>query len=317
MLNKTIIALLCFASGCAFAEGSNPEIKPFEEVTTEIDFLRSHSLNDSLSISYVDYGQLFEEGWYDLQKPLFWKSIMRLSADSCVINLGDSREVIEYFSVRDWNRKSNVQKDNYRDSVRLSRGLDSSTPIYMTTGKSDFYTFDNILLDISQGTQIFKEQGVDPWYAQAILMIESPGKLARSTAGAYGSFQLMPGVARNMGLTVNKYRDDRRDFGKSAVGASKLISTICVPEAKKLLDDNGLSYNENDLWFRLFVLHIYHAGAGNVSQVINKINPTEGGMALIQEMWQTKAGRFGNASQNYTQLALAATLILDEMIWGC
>jgi len=37
---------------------------------------------------------------------------------------------------------------------------------------------------------------------------------------------------------------------------------------------------------------------------------------LITEMWQTTAASFGNNSQNYTQLALAAQLILHEMIYN-
>jgi len=63
-------------------------------------------------------------------------------------------------------------------------------------------------------------------------------------------------------------------------------------------------------------LHIYHAGAGNVAAVVNKIAPKSGGQALITEMWQTSAASFGNNSQNYTQLALASQLILHEMIYA-
>jgi hypothetical protein len=32
-------------------------------------------------------------------------------------------------------------------------------------------------------------------------------------------------------------------------------------------------------------------------------------------MWQNTAGGFGNNSQNYTQLALAAQLILHELVY--
>ena len=91
-----------------------------------------------------------------------------------------------------------------------------------------------------------------------------------------------------------------------------LIKKICIPEAKKILNAKKISYNETDTWFRLFVLHVYHAGSMNVSAVINKINPTEGGQQLIQAMWQNKAAQFGNNSQNYSQLALASQLIAFE-----
>jgi hypothetical protein len=61
-------------------------------------------------------------------------------------------------------------------------------------------------------------------------------------------------------------------------------------------------------------MHIYHAGSGNVRSVFNKIQPTEGGQELIQKIWTTTAGSFGNASQNYSQVALATQIVLDEII---
>jgi len=64
----------------------------------------------------------------------------------------------------------------------------------------------------------------------------------------------------------------------------------------------------------MLVLHTYHAGAGNVMAALNKLQPTEGGMQLLQQLWQTEAGGFRNASQNYSQIALAANLRLAEEI---
>ena len=61
-------------------------------------------------------------------------------------------------------------------------------------------------------------------------------------------------------------------------------------------------------------MHVYHAGAGNVSAVVNKIAPKEGGQQLIQTMWNTTAASFGNNSQNYSQLALASQLILHDIV---
>ena len=125
----------------------------------------------------------------------------------------------------------------------------------------------------------------------------------------------MPAVARAQGLTVNKYRDDRSNFEKSAYGASNLIKNVCIPEAKRILDAKEISYDEHDIWFRLFVLHVYHAGAYNVQAVVDKIKPEKGDQELITKMWKTTAANFGNNSQNYSQLALASQLILHDMIY--
>ncbi len=266
------------------------------------------------SFAVLGADALFGENWHSLPQPVFWKQIMLLSPDSCLINVAATRTILEKQSIDDWNRQTEAQKQKYKDSLRLANNLASGEVIFVTTGKSDFYRFNDVYPSISKGITEFEKHGVDPWYAQAILLIESPGQLTKSVSGAYGAFQLMPSVARAQGLVVNKTIDEREDFEKSAMGSAKLISRICIPEAKRILDAKGINYSETDLWFRLFVLHVYHAGAGNVGAVVNKINPTQGSQELIKTMWQTSAASFGNSSQNYTQLALASQLILHDMV---
>ena len=257
---------------------------------------------------------IFKDKWHDLPQPNFWKQIMLLSPDSCLINIADNRLVLEKKSFLEWRSQTEVQKSRYKDSLRKIYDLNSNVQINVTSGKNDFYKFEEVYPSISKGVTEFEKYGVDPWYAQAILLIESPGQLIKSNVGAYGAFQLMPSVARSQGLIVTKTVDERKDFEKSAMGSAKLISRICIPEAKKILNDYHISYNENDLWFRLFVLHVYHAGAMNVKAVVNKIQPTIGSQDLILKMWQTSAASFGNSSQNYSQLALASQLILNDMV---
>jgi hypothetical protein len=125
----------------------------------------------------------------------------------------------------------------------------------------------------------------------------------------------MPSVAQRYGLTVNGNTDERADFSRSAYASSQLIKTSCIPSARRILNAHGLSYTESDLWFRLLVMHVYHAGAGNVAAVVNKIHPTSGSMDLIQQMWITSAGGFGNNSQNYSQLAIAAQWLLHDYVY--
>jgi hypothetical protein len=257
---------------------------------------------------------IISEGWSGFAQPNFWRNIMTLAPDSCIVNIAKTREVIDITSNIQWNKQTNDQKDVFRDSVRTAHGLTSEDRIFVTTGKKDFYKFDVVYPSLADGVAAFESNDVDPWYAQAILLIESPGQLKKSRAGAYGPFQLMPSVARAQGLTVNRYTDERSDFERSAFGSSNLIKTMCIPEAKRILNAHNLEFSENDIWFRLFVLHVYHAGAGNVSAVVNKIAPKEGGQQLIQTMWNTTAASFGNNSQNYSQLALASQLILHDIV---
>lgn len=292
-------------------------VSPFvfgQDMAINWDDEKIHVMTNELDMDLMSANPLFEEGWDELAQPKFWRKIMRLSPDSCIINVAASREIIDVVSIQDWNKQSDAEKDAFRDSVRTARGLETDARIFVTTGKNDFYKFDKVLPTITDGIHAFELNEVDPWYAQAILLIESPGQLKKSRSGAYGPFQLMPAVARAQGLKVSRYVDEREDFFKSATGASNLIKKICIPEAKRLLEAKNLKYNENDIWFRLFVLHIYHAGAANVHAALNKINPSEGSMDIITSLWQTKAANFGNNSQNYSQLALASQLILHDLV---
>ena len=271
--------------------------------------------NDVTKMKFIDDATLYSEGWHNLPQPQFWQQIMNLPPDSAMISVAGTRQMLTKVSTKVWNKQSDIQKNSYRDSIRKAHNIADSVSILVTIGKKDFYEFKKVMPTINRSIDVFKQNGVDPWYAQAILLIESPGKMnTKSTVGANGPFQLMKAVARKQGLIVNSQIDERTNIEKSALGASRLLSRICIPYTKAMLDSAHVTYNETDLWFRLLVLHSYHAGAGNVAGVIRKINPCEGGMQLIQTVWQTSYGGFKNASQNYSQLALAAFCNFDQMI---
>lgn len=271
-------------------------------------------LNDTINYNFIKTSQLYAERWDTLSQPNFWRTLMNMHHDSALINIGSTRQIIQKVAIKDWNKQSDIDKDCFRDSVRCYYLMPEETKIFVTTGRKFFYDFDKVMPIISKGIEIFNENNVDPFYAQAILLIESPNKLQKSNVGAYGSFQIMKKVAINMGLKVNKYEDERKDFDKSAWAAAKLIRTICIPELNKILDDKCIEHNPTDIWYRLMVMHVYHAGAGNVKKAMDVINPEVGNMELITKMWQTEAGGFRNASQNYSQLVLASMLELDDII---
>ena len=273
-------------------------------------------LHDSLNYQFVQNKQLYSQGWDKLEQPNFWRTLMTMEDDSALINIGSTRQIIRKVAVKDWNKMTESGKDAVRDSVKQHFGLPEDEHVYMTSGKKAFYDFENVIPSIGQGIKIFKENNVDPFFAQAILLIESPNKMQKSPVGAYGSFQIMKGVAINLGLKVNRYTDERKDFDKSAWASAKLIRTICIPETNKILDAKGITYNPDDLWYKLLILHTYHAGAGNVRNAVNHINPTKGDMNLITTLWQTEVGSFRNASQNYSQLALASLIELDQIIYN-
>lgn len=263
---------------------------------------------------FLTMPEIYRDGWADLNHPAFWRKIMRLSKDSGILSVMSTREIVGIFSEKEWDGRTDAQRTSYRDSVRKALNLSADERLLFTKGKKEFYDFEGAMPGIGKALNIFEENGVSPFYAQAILLIESPGKIAKSNAGAYGSFQIMKEVAKNLGLKVDKNIDEREDFEKSAWAAAKLIRTICIPELNKILTDKCIAYTGEELWYKLLVLHVYHAGAGNVKIALNALSPVKGGQEIITGLWNTSAGGFRNASQNYSQLALASFIELDHII---
>lgn len=278
------------------------------------NIIEVHHYNDTLSYYFVSTDDLYDEAWYQLEHPQFWREVMKHNEETLIINHYQKRSIYGSTSKVYWDQFSDEEKEAKRDSIRKAYELPEDDRIFVTTGKSNFYQFEKVMPSISKGIEVFIEEETDPWYAQAILLIESPGKMQYSNVGALGPFQLMKTVAISHGLKVNKYVDERKDFKKSAQAAASLIRTTCIPEAKRILKKYDIAINESELWFKLFVLHIYHAGAYNVNGVIEKIDPKEGGLSLITQMWVNEWGKFKNASQNYTQVALGALFELRELI---
>lgn len=264
-------------------------------------------------MDFVFCTQIYKLGCDTMPNVKFWRSIMNLHKDSALFNTPNNRNILSKEHIGNWESKDLLTKSCYKDSLRNCYCLEDSARILLTNGKSFFYDFEKASANFQQGINDFILNGVDPWYAQAILMIESPNKLQKSNVGAYGSFQLMKDVARLFGLKVNKTIDERENFDRSAYAASSLIKKICIPKTKQILDSLGITnYKENELWFRLLVMHSYHAGAGNVKRALFSFRPKEGNMNLIYTLWRTETKQFRSASQNYSQLVLAAMLEVNQ-----
>ena len=50
----------------------------------------------------LDAEKLYQDRWDVLPQPQFWKKIMRLSPDSCVINVASTRQILETTSIKEW-----------------------------------------------------------------------------------------------------------------------------------------------------------------------------------------------------------------------
>ena len=271
--------------------------------------------DDTCSHSVIDTEMLVIERWDTLPQSKFWKTVINTTKDSCIINIASSRTILTTINQELWFSQTEDEKKQFKDSINKYFCLDTTTKLYVTTGKKEFYQIQEVIPSIEGAIEIFQDNDVDPWFAQSILLIESPAQLKYSSVGAYGPFQIMKRVARTMGLTVNRYVDERKDFKKSAFAASQLLKTVCIPQARKILCDvDDIDPAGNELWFKFLVLHVYHAGARNVGSLLSQLEEPLEGMELIQWMWKNEYGNFKNASQNYSQIAIAAMLTLNEIV---
>ena len=272
-------------------------------------------LHDTTVMSFINDEDLYKEGWDSLAQTRFWKNVMKLSPDSAIINISSTRTLLGIIDYNQWMKQKENEKIICKQNYCTFNKLDSNTDIFITKGRRDFFEHRKSLEPVNKAINIFIKNGVDPWYAQTILLIESPGKnIQKSWAGAQGPFQLMREVAIRYGLKVNRKVDQRTDLTFAAKAASMMISNVCIPKVKIILDSLHVSFTESDIWFRLLVLHAYHAGPGNLSCALYSLSPKKGGIDLIKRLWQTECRSFKNESQNYSQLALAAHLSFNEIL---
>lgn len=286
------------------------EISCFKEITTV-------QSPDNAFMSYLRIPCIYNEGWDTLAEVKFWRKVITLEKDSSLANVHGTRQILRAVprSVID-SLELRGKLDLLRAEMCTEYGLPENTRIKFTAGKKWFYqNYDGINGKMARAINLFDSFGTDPFYAQSVLLIESPGSnKAKSSSGAYGHFQLMPYVARQFGLRVDKYVDERTNFERSAYAAARLFRDVCVPYARKWCDQYGFKVDESALWFKLLVLHCYNAGASTVRSAMQYVPNSLQGNDLIKTLWHTNYGRFQTESQNYSQIALACYLEFEKSV---
>lgn len=270
--------------------------------------------NDTLSRCFIIDSAIYKEQWDTLSQINFWRLIINLEPEIAITTVAKERKILDTLKAAWYDSLKTEFKNQYKDSIRKKNNLPENTKILVTAGRKNFYPIPAVLKSIDTAIKIFIQQGVDPWYAQSIILIESPNRLEYSWAGAYGPFQLMKSTAKHYGLKTDKDKDERAILTMSAPVAAKYLKETCIPTVKQVLKKHHITYSEDNLWFKMLVLHVYHAGAANVTGLINQISPTTGGLDLIKAIWNNEYKSFRNASQNYSQVALAANLELMKII---
>ena len=99
-MQKLLLISAFFASACAVAQ-----------TTYEDHLIEVKIANDTNLLRFVKTPELFAEKWDTLAQPNFWRSIMNLSPDSCLLNVATTRQILEKTSVAQWERKTDEEKE--------------------------------------------------------------------------------------------------------------------------------------------------------------------------------------------------------------
>ena len=118
--------------------------------------------NENHSNLILESEQMYTERWNILPQALFWKRIMKLSKDSCLVNVASSRQILQSIDSREWYGLNKTQKLNYREHMRIKHNIPVGEKIYVTSGKSDFYKFEEVYPTLREGITVFDEMCVDP-----------------------------------------------------------------------------------------------------------------------------------------------------------
>ena len=105
----------------------------FFAISQQVSLIDVYCEEDSVSHVVIDPEGLYIERWDTLAQPIFWKSVMNLSGDTCIINDASSREVLGYVQKEKWHQQTEEEKTAYKDSVKLAYCLEYDTKIYSGT----------------------------------------------------------------------------------------------------------------------------------------------------------------------------------------
>lgn len=133
---------------------------------------------------------------------------------------------------------------------------------------------------------VFRKFGI-PDELKYLAVIESGlNKNAVSRAGAVGTWQLMAGTARLLGLKVTRGHDERRDLYKSTMAAAKYLSQL---------------YDMLNDW--VLVVAAYNCGPGGVLKAINASGS--------DNFWKLE-NYLPSESRNHVMKFLATAYIMDR-----
>ncbi|UAY52402.1 lytic transglycosylase domain-containing protein [Ferruginibacter albus] len=169
------------------------------------------------------------------------------------------KDKVQYFSqVTKYGFKNLFSNYNYNSNIPYTSQVNPNAENFIQDYMKSHGTYLQKMKDWGQPyftliENVLQQYGL-PHELKYVAVIESNLQTqALSNKGACGPWQLMPGTARQLGLTINNYVDERTDYYKSTNAAAKYLLSL---------------YGQFHDW--LLVMAAYNGGAGRVSSAIKK-----------------------------------------------
>jgi hypothetical protein len=114
-------------------------------------------MKDTSNMVFIRDTTLYSDGWDTLPQTKFWRDVISLTCDSCIINVAYCRKPVNKINRLIWMNQSEPEKLTFKDSVCRVSGLDTATNLYVTAGKGEFYEVKKVLPDISKAIRVFEK----------------------------------------------------------------------------------------------------------------------------------------------------------------
>src|SRR6185503_14007088 len=114
------------------------------------------SHNDTFRLSFLHDPSLYSEGWDTLGQTKFWREVINLTSDTCIINVASCRQSLQKVCRGDWMQLSEEEKKYIKDSLTCVNNMGDDCMLYVTAGKGEFYELKKMLPDISKSILVFE-----------------------------------------------------------------------------------------------------------------------------------------------------------------
>src|SRR5687767_8171501 len=93
----------------------------------------SHS--DTMKLNFIHDPAIYAEGWDTLNQTRFWREVINLTSDTCIINVASCRQPLQKVCRGEWMQLSEEEKKFIKDSLSCTISSDANSTIFVTSGK--------------------------------------------------------------------------------------------------------------------------------------------------------------------------------------